>query len=52
MTFKSSFFRYLNAMAVSEIGAKLIDLSDVECRCREGVGVDELRRLMSENQAP
>ena len=25
-------------MAVSEIGAKLIDLGGVECRCREGVG--------------
>jgi len=52
MSFKSSFFRYMNAMVVSEIGAKLIDLSDVECRCREGVGVDELRKLISENQAP
>ena len=38
MTFKSSFFRYMNAMVVSEIGAKLIDLGGVECRCRESVG--------------
>jgi hypothetical protein len=38
MSFKSSFFRYLNAMVVSEIGAKLIDLGGVECRCRESVG--------------
>jgi hypothetical protein len=38
MSFKSSFFRYMNAMVVSEIGAKLIDLGGVECRCRESVG--------------